>query len=105
MPHYAAFHLSLHCLSNTYFESLVYKGLTDTFNDFPGRAVDNLFKHYESRTRVVNLGTTTKLCLRNFVPKPHIGTRRGSFQAQNGINKGKCHFQFCFTFTTYNKLW
>ena len=24
-------------------------------------------------TRVVNLGTTTKLCLRNFVPKPHPG--------------------------------
>ena len=23
--------------------------------------------------RVVNLGTTTKLCLRNFVPKPHPG--------------------------------
>ena len=24
-------------------------------------------------TRVVNLGTTTKLCKRNFVPKPHPG--------------------------------
>ena len=24
-------------------------------------------------SRVVNLGTTTKLCLRNFVPKPHPG--------------------------------
>ena len=27
----------------------------------------------DNRSRVVNLGTTMKLCQRNFVPKPHLG--------------------------------
>ena len=30
-------------------------------------------KYRQLSTRVVNLGTTTKLCQRNFVPKPHPG--------------------------------
>ena len=40
------------------------------------------FKH-GNITRVVNLGTTTKVCQRNFVPKPHPG-----HEAENRINKG-----------------
>ena len=34
----------------------------------------NTFRAFPNDTaRVVNLGTTTKLCKRNFVPKPHPG--------------------------------
>ena len=42
-----------------------------------------------SKARVVNLGTTTNLCSRNFIPN----------RRRRKLGKQRCNFQFCFIFT------
>ena len=37
-----------------------------------------------------------EIVLTSFCSQATSGTRHGSFQAENWIKKGWCHFQFCF---------
>ena len=37
-----------------------------------------------------------EIVLMSFCSQATSGTRRGSFQAENWIKKGWCHFHFCF---------
>ena len=37
-----------------------------------------------------------EIVLTSFCSQATSGTRRGSFQAENWIKKGWCHFHFCF---------
>ena len=40
-----------------------------------------------------------EIVLTLFCSQATSGTRRGSFQVENWINKGKCHIHFRFSFT------
>ena len=55
-------------------------------------------------TRVVNLGTTTKLSSRNFVPNQNQGYVVVVFRPKIEYYKGKCHFSFVVFFHYFEQI-